>query len=612
MSAHNHFYRRLQRHAQISVLMRAGQAAAAPQSGEGTSSSQESATTPLPLVQARLASAATGAVSAPRQPASQPSNEAAWPPAKAPTEAPAPAAASHAAAPAPSHDDAPDGDRSWQRLQTIMRKHEVRPKTEDSAPVPPTPSRRATHVLQREPATSLPKAGRKATSTPQRRGENAAESPPATEEGNLDALPTIPAASEQDKRQDTPSFPRSRQEAAEVRQHGDAVSRPETAQSGAPQESVPHAAEPPNLERSENRSGASEQPATTLEDGVVQREPAAGSTAEGSSPRASTTHDTETDATADAESPAPRDADRSAPPDERRPTTADDGDTTGPGDQDAGARPAARAPVQVQRAPHRDELHDSAATDAPPAQDRPPTPAREAPAQDKSNEETRPLQAVWPVQRKESGATTEREPASDPPPEEPPVAGSAQKSLPHDDVALLQKVRSALETMSSRPTASSVELVLPRRPRPAAQRKPAQQDDTRKEAPEGKKETVVQTDIGPLPADLWQLLDDGRSPAPPSDGPGQQDTTPLPRQSPDPAPLQRAPEADPPAPSPSLAQSAITQATQVAENEMVVEGDDETDHEEPAAIDIDALARQVLTRLRRRLAVEWERGRGRI
>lgn len=614
MSVHNHFYRRLQRHAQISVLMRAGQATPAPQSGKGASSPEESATTALPLVQARLASPATDAVSAPREAASQSSGEATRPPAEAPTEAhasAAPAAAPDAATSTPSADDAPAGDRSWQRLQRIIRKHESRPKTEDDAPAPP--SRRAAHVLQRKPAASAPKTGRKADRVQQRPRESAVESPPAAEEGNLDTSPTAPTAPEQDKkRQDSPSPPRSPQEAAEAPQRGNAVSRQEIAQSGAPEETMAGSPVPPTLEPGDKQAGAFEQPAAGVEGDVVRREPAAGSAAEGVSKRASTAHDTQAGAAADVESPAARDADRSAPPGEARPTTPDDEDATGQGREEAPARPTAPEPVEVQRAPDRDESHDSAATGAPPAQDRPRTPAGQAPAQGKSQEEARPLQAVWPVQRKESGAMPEREPTPDPTSEKAPAPGGAQESLPDEDVASLEKVRSALETMSSGPTASGVELLLPRRPRPAMQRKAAPQDDARKEAPERKSEAVVPTDIGPLPADLWQLLDEERSPAPPSDEPAQENTTPLARQSQEPAPVQREPEATPPSPLPPLAQGAITQATQAADNEMEVQGGDETDHDESSEIDIDALARQVLTRLRRRLAVEWERGRGRI
>lgn len=601
---HNHFYRRLQRHAQISILMRAGRAQPAPQDGEESILPEGPATAPLPLVQATLAPAAG-------PPAPPESGNPTGPSAKAPEAAAGPAAVatSDAAAPAPAVDEAAADDPGWQRLQAIKRKHDARPKPEGGAPAPPAPSR-AARTLQRKPAAP-PHNPRGAQ---QGRGTGAVESSPAADEADPNVAPKAPIAIAPEQDQKTPRppapSPASPQEAVRAPQSDDVARRDEHAVRDAVEDNSPDPGVPHEPQRGDRRESAPGQRAATAGN-LVQRAPTESSSADTMISESTPTLPTERSGTAVDEVPATDDSGGSAAQ-QNRPAVQDTEDSAAPGDAEDGGRPAARVPVQVQRAPQRDELHDSAATDAPPAQDRPSTPAREAPVQDKSNEETRPLQAVWPVQRKESGATTEREPASDPPSEEPPVAGSAQKSLPHDDVASLQKVRSALQTMSSRPTASSVELVLPRRPRPAAQRKPAQQDDTRKEAPEGKKETVVQTDIGPLPADLWQLLDDGRSPAPPSDEPGQQDTTPLLRQSPDPAPLQRAPEADPPVPSPSLAQSAITRVTQAVANETEVESDDETDHEEPAAIDIDALARRVLPHLRRRLAVEWERGRGRI
>ncbi|MCE7983086.1 MAG: hypothetical protein DYG89_18025 [Caldilinea sp. CFX5] len=122
-----------------------------------------------------------------------------------------------------------------------------------------------------------------------------------------------------------------------------------------------------------------------------------------------------------------------------------------------------------------------------------------------------PLQAVWPVQRlTDTGAEAATPTVSElpayvgPPPPEPPE---------------LRRQLSALPT--AQPTESSIDLVLPRRPRPVRPGAPTasatpgdtptvQRQGMPTDAPAttGRPAAVetVATEIGPLPADLWQLI----------------------------------------------------------------------------------------------------------
>ncbi len=159
--------------------------------------------------------------------------------------------------------------------------------------------------------------------------------------------------------------------------------------------------------------------------------------------------------------------------------------------------------------------------------------------------ERKPLQEVWPVQRQ---ADTQLTPAQITPMESEqfPAAEDANAMLP--DLQQIRQIESALEGVAvSQPTDSQVELITPRRPRPGTplQAKPVSQPADvpqstlktpaeKQEMPEGASpETVVhqtpaasapqtgpvssastpaeppqmvETEIGPLPADLWQLM----------------------------------------------------------------------------------------------------------
>lgn len=122
-----------------------------------------------------------------------------------------------------------------------------------------------------------------------------------------------------------------------------------------------------------------------------------------------------------------------------------------------------------------------------------------------------PLQAVWPVQRlAETGAEPATAPTDlpayvGPPPPEPPELRRQLAALP-----------------TAQPTDSSVDLVLPRRPRPvrqpatnvapsqgaptAAQRQLASSAEGTPPAATSLPGATIATEIGPLPADLWQLI----------------------------------------------------------------------------------------------------------
>jgi hypothetical protein len=91
----------------------------------------------------------------------------------------------------------------------------------------------------------------------------------------------------------------------------------------------------------------------------------------------------------------------------------------------------------------------------------------------------------------------------------------------------------------------------------------------------------VETEIGTLPADLWELID--RRPPPPETGRPVTVAAPA---------LQRAPAAELAAP---------VGPAETADAKREVDGPE---------VDVDELARQVYAQLRRRLLVEWERLRG--
>lgn len=243
----------------------------------------------------------------------------------------------------------------------------------------------------------------------------------------------------------------------------------------------------------------------------------------------------------------------------------------------------------------------------------PPEPAAEPP-----EEQPLPLQAAWPV--------TRRQPADVRPP------GAEEKSagtfppfpveLPPTESISLEKVERILKSVEAgQPTDSRVEIITPRRPRPPAPPKTVQREPEpvekseeieHKAAPPARKAKpkaapvpeVIETEIGPLPSDLWGLI-------------GQ----PVPQPKAEPAP---------PAEIKPLAAEAETQAQPAA---YLVPEEDETVGEEKIAevqrqveradgsagaagetgseISLDDLARQVYREIKRRFTIELERFRRR-
>lgn len=174
-----------------------------------------------------------------------------------------------------------------------------------------------------------------------------------------------------------------------------------------------------------------------------------------------------------------------------------------------------------------------------------------------------PLQEVWPVERKQSDVT-----------------------------AHMERISPARESDTP------VEFIQPRQPRPAlpAERPPGRGPAERPQTEQVSDAQTVGTDIGPLPADLWQLL--GRTP--PSEQAESREKAP--------APIQRRTQKPPAGPE------QVGQAPAV-QREAAPEAPDSStqaaDEEEDGEVDVDALARRVYAEIRRKLKVEQERIRPR-
>lgn len=323
----------------------------------------------------------------------------------------------------------------------------------------------------------------------------------------------------------------------------------------------------------------------------------------------------------------------------------------------------------------------------------------------------RPLQDVWPVQRLEAPPM---------PPEPPARSASAPAGLEPEpspasgeEVTTREEIQRALTDVApGQPTASSIEVITPRQPRPAPRpeasvpleaegarpeadippdveesrpalleepfvisraaepAKPGSPQDLSGEAtlppptvqmqPEDEADTqarplaempapdLVQTEIGPLPADLWHLL--GRSP------PGQEPAETISPQGPPqdmdqeatvadaistdghtadarvaravaaaeaptrperpaireiiPPVVQRAAETRSPIQREPEEEQAATEsvATEAAATEAVEQRGTEAETPTPR-IDVDDLARRVYAEIKRRLSTEWERAR---
>ncbi len=294
---------------------------------------------------------------------------------------------------------------------------------------------------------------------------------------------------------------------------------------------------------------------------------------------------------------------------------------------------------------------------------------------DNATEQAIPLEQVWSVQRLAPSMLQQGT--------EQPVQRAVPLEMDEESLSSSEKLRSLLENISvEQPTESHVELVTPRKPRPAAQMKPAAQPDretsdisgteppAREESvfsdvsiphpieaqqgnrmdvqlkgssqsvfsePPGTPETVsgvsgtggpeqVQTEIGPLPADLWTLLGAEPPVVQRSSAAGTQthaagDERVLPvglPLSPDEQPAKASGFSSQPFAPVSLAAEMIQRQAEGAETASTTQtpegGETQTDEkpESGAEVDTDELAKKVYAQLKRRLAVEWERLRKRF
>lgn len=140
--------------------------------------------------------------------------------------------------------------------------------------------------------------------------------------------------------------------------------------------------------------------------------------------------------------------------------------------------------------------------------------------------DTLPLEAVWPVQALPQQPTSAA-----------PVQRMVSETTPEGESGLgdeapnidKQSIREQLKHVKTgQPTDSTVDVVAPRRPRPvrrlsapenvahsaAVQREPAAQTMSEEPAPATETTRLIETEVGPLPADLWQLI--GASPPAPT------------------------------------------------------------------------------------------------
>ncbi len=149
--------------------------------------------------------------------------------------------------------------------------------------------------------------------------------------------------------------------------------------------------------------------------------------------------------------------------------------------------------------------------DAPPATSRVPrTPAEpEGTSPDVQTPRKPPLEQAWPVQTTVPAGQPVLPPFAPQKTAVPPIATT--------DPEQERLLRTRLEQVSAgKPTDSSIEVVLPRRPRPVVPPKEEPQKkllpflqrkvDAEAAARQKAEQAMVQTEIGPLPADMWELL----------------------------------------------------------------------------------------------------------
>ena len=300
---------------------------------------------------------------------------------------------------------------------------------------------------------------------------------------------------------------------------------------------------------------------------------------------------------------------------------------------------------------------------------RDPVPMAERRDEEVGFESNLPLEQVWPVQRKEpiEVKTDSKADVGSNDAEEADDIGDlptliVQRDM-EEDVSSESELRSALAKVSpGKPTDSSIELLPPRRPRPiitprpaivdkpftpAHPAKPAQlsvdkspptkttpdpqsRDRESGEMQKTPLQTVqspvpdtVKTDIGELPSDLWGYL--GETPPAPeipqalASGPSVSTTT---------TAIQRSEAVSPVGPHlvetthstmPISLEEALPWIQRTESGEETGSGEDgvgqeQQEDEESASTgaDIEQLARDILPIIKRKLAIEWERNRGRF
>jgi hypothetical protein len=259
------------------------------------------------------------------------------------------------------------------------------------------------------------------------------------------------------------------------------------------------------------------------------------------------------------------------------------------------------------------------------------------------------LEDVWPVQRKETGVSK----AGDLPLDPIEAAEPVRHEKPEE--AQIQQVMR--QVAAAKTSDSSVELILPRRQRPATPARPATPPpavQTQPAAPAAKDgngnngqgdgpsrttQAYVPTEIGPLPGDLWEILG---APVPSPMGPTGQTGSPALMRTvaaaestvPFPEPANRYPGSAPttgtngytnghtnvvqrevtPATGPSQPSSVATvQSGMPTRTASAQEGGEQgAEAGEQGEVNVEELARQVYSEVKRRIAVDWERGRGRF
>lgn len=260
------------------------------------------------------------------------------------------------------------------------------------------------------------------------------------------------------------------------------------------------------------------------------------------------------------------------------------------------------------------------------------------------------LEAAWPVQRlaEESSSAIASAPAE--PPLPAPQAELAVSPQAHRVSSLLQQVE------PGQPTDSAVEVVTPRRPRPnlpertpaavqafpAPETRPAESaapglppQGTSAEAAQPASPEMVPTEIGPLPADLWQLI--GQTPpSAPAPEAGQPVGNPPAHAAPAgaasaPAPVVQLMPQPPERSQPAQAEPVQRQVAkapvsvipittesqdsppagvlQMAEAQAPAEASPAQPTEPAPEVDVDELTRRVYQEIKRRLSTEWERMR---